>query len=150
MHGLIREKYSFGANPGSKDLARHLFIRMLSGKVVIVAEKPATLMPALRKQWLKLNGKVRRECSSTANMSRVRELTELSAAMLCLHFSRKWPPDAYDDPADVYIVTVEQLERWAPECKTLYVTCDVALERLHVITSLMPRGALVVECKLAK
>ena len=150
MHGLIREQHSFGANPGTKDLARHLFIRMSVGKAVIIAEKPVPILAALRKQWLKLNGKVRRECSCTLDATRLNELTELSVAMLRLRFSCKWPPDGYDDPADVYIVTVEQLERWAPECRTLYITCDIDLERLHVITALMPRGALVVECKLAK
>jgi hypothetical protein len=149
MYGLIREEHSFGANPGTKDLARHLYTRMSCGRVVILAERPVVLLAALRKQWIKLNGKVRRECASTVDLSRVNELSELSAVMLSLRFSCKWPPDGYDAAADVYIATLEQLERWAPECRTLYVTCDIALEKLHVMTALMPRGALVVVCKLA-
>lgn len=38
-----------------------------------------------------------------------------------------WPPDGYK-PADVYIGTIDELLRWAPEaeCKTVYVARDAA------------------------
>jgi hypothetical protein len=59
-----------------------------------------------------------------------------------LEFTTKWPFDDY--PADVYIVTAEQLLQWAPECRTIYITSPVELEKIHKITALMPKGALVV------
>jgi len=147
MHGLIREEHSFGANPGSKDLARHLYTRMACGKVVIVAANPASLLASLRKQWLKLARKVSRERASTLNAVHIYELNEAVTRMLTLRFTTKWPQDDY--PADVYIVTMEQLLRWAPECRTLYVTCDVGREQLYLATAWMPRSSLIVFCKLS-
>lgn len=149
MHGLIREEYSFGANPRTRDLARHLYTRMNCGKVVIVAANPNALLPALRKQWLKLYRKVHKESASTLNATRMRELNEVITRMQTLQFATKWPPDGYD-PADVYIATTDELLRWAPEpsCRTLYVTCEITMEQLHLVTAWMPRGGLVVECKL--
>jgi hypothetical protein len=147
MLSLIREEFSFGANPGAKDLARHLYTRMSCGKVVIVADKPTSILSALRKQWLKLARKVQRERSSTLNGARMRELSEIIAHIQSLRFTTKWPPDEY--PADVYIATIDQLLVWAPECRTMYIVCDVELEKLHIITALMPSRSLVVFCKLS-
>jgi len=56
-----------------------------------------------------------------------------------------WPDDF---SADVYIATVDQLLRWAPECRTLYLTCDIQRDELHIISSLMPVGGALVMCKL--
>lgn len=142
MHGLIREEYSFGANPSAKDLARHLYTRVQSGKVVILADNPQSLLPVLRKQWLKLARKVSKERSSTLDGSRIYELTGVITHMQNLEFTTKWPFDDY--PADVYIVTAEQLLQWAPECRTIYITSLVEPEKIHKITALMPKGALVV------
>ncbi|SRR6266540_5029956 len=124
MHGLIREEHSFGANPGTKDLARHLYTRITCGKVVIVANNPNTLLPPLRKQWLKLMRKVQKERASTLNAERIFELNEMVVRMQGLQFSTVWPPDGYK-PADVYIATVEgycngRLRQTAEQC-TLHV-----------------------------
>ncbi len=149
MRGLIREEYSFGANPGVKDLARHLYTRITCGKVVIVADNPISLLPALRKQWLKLMRKVQKERASTLNAERIFELNEMVIWMQTLRFTTTWPPDPYK-AVDVYIATVDELLRWAPEaeCRTVYVTCGVELEGLYKITAWMRRGGLVVACKL--
>lgn len=148
MHGLICEEGSFGANPSTKDLARHLFTRMSCGKVVIVTDHPQTLMSPLRKQWLKLMRRVQRERSSTLHATRIAELSNTIACMQSLKFTIGYPPDDY--PSDVCLATVEQLLRWAPDCRTLYVTCEVDRERLHLITAWMSPGSLVVMCKLAQ
>lgn len=144
MHGLIREENSFGANPGTKDLVRHLYTRMFCGKIVIVAANPVALLPALRKQWLKLARKNKKELASTLNAVRIYELNELITRMLTLQFTIKWP--AIDYPADIYIVTVEQLLEWAPECRTLYVTCEITQEELHLGTSWMSKSSLIIIC----
>jgi hypothetical protein len=141
VHGLIREQGSFGANPGMKDLARHLYTRMNVGRVVVVADSPQSLLPALRKQWLKLARKVQLERAGTLNVIRVNELAGIVAQMQNLRFTTHWPDY---EPADVYIVTVDELLRWAPDCRTMYVACDVSEEKLHLITALMPQGSLVV------
>jgi len=147
MHGLIREEYSFGANPGTKAIARHLYSRMFCGKVVIVAAEPMPTLAALRKQWLKLARKVQRESASTLNATRLYELNQLITRMYTLEFTAKWPQVDY--PADVYVVTVEQALQWAPECRTLYIAHDIKTEQQHLITAWMPKGSLVVVCRLA-
>ena len=142
MHGLIREEFLV-SSISTKDIARHLYTRAPCGKVVIVAEQPNSLLSALRKQWLKLTGKVQRERSSLLlSATRASELSEVIAKMQNLRFTIKWPPDI--ELADVYIATEEQLLQWAPECRTLYITCPVELKHLYIITALMPRGGLVV------
>lgn len=146
MHGLIREEGSFGANPSTKDLARHLFTRMSCGKVVIVTDRPQTLMSPLRKQWLKLMRRVQRERSSTLHAARIAELSNTIARMQSLKFAIGYPPDDY--PSDVCLATVEQLLQWAPECRTMYVTCYISVEQLHLITAWMPKGGLVIVCEL--
>ncbi len=144
MRDLIREEDSSGANPGTKDLARHLYTRMNCGKVVIVASNPSALLSPLRKQWLKLARKVQKERASTLNATRIYELNEMAKRMHTLQFSTKWPPDGYE-PADVYIATTNEMLQWTPEanCRTLYVTYDIKLEQLHLLTAWMPNGALV-------
>lgn len=147
MHGLIREEGSFGANPGTKDLARHLYTRMSCGKVVIVTDHPKTLMSPLRKQWFKLMRRVQRERSSTLHAARLAELSSTIARMHNLKFTIGYPPDDY--PGDVCLATVEQLLRWAPDCRTMYITCEVEREQLHLITAWMPKGSLVVISELS-
>ncbi|HET8671401.1 MAG TPA: hypothetical protein VFM05_12475 [Candidatus Saccharimonadales bacterium] len=147
MHGLIREEGSFGANPGTKDLAKHLYTRMYYGKIVIVSDKPRSVISALRKQWLKLTRRVQKERASTLNAVRVAELSDIVSYMQKLDFTTHYPPDDY--PGDVYIATVEEILRWPPVCRTMYVTCNIETEKLHMITAWMPRGGLVVIGPLA-
>ena len=147
MYGLIREEGSFGANPGAKDLARHLYTRMYYGKVVIVAAKPTSLISVLRKRWLKLARNVQRERASTLHAARIKELSGIVSHMYGLEFTIHYPPDNYT--GDVYIATPDEILRWPPVCRTMYVACDVELETLHLITAWMPQGSLVVICKLA-
>lgn len=142
MHGLYREHRHAGSAPVSQDLAKHLYTRMMCGKVVIVAERPVTMLPALRKQWLKLQQKVKRERSSTLDAVRILELSQQLARMQSMAFTAK---ALIDEPrADVLIATIDDLLRWPPQCRTMYVTCNVELEKLHMVTSWMLVHSLVV------
>jgi len=147
MRGLIREENLFGANPSTKDLTRHLYTRIAIGKIVIVADNPNSLLPALRKQWLKLMRKVQKERACTLNAERIYELSEIVGCMQNLQFSTTWPPDGYK-PTDVYIATTDELLRWAPEaeCRTIYVTCKITTEQLYLVTAWMRGSGLVVIC----
>jgi len=144
MPGLTREEDSLGSNPGTKDLARHLFTRMSCGKIVVVADKPEVIHASLRKQWLKLARKVRKEQSSTLNATRILRLSDMASRMQTMRFTTKWPDDF---EADVFVVTVDQLLAWPPDCRTLYVTSDIRMDQLHIIAALMPKGAVVAICK---
>lgn len=146
MHDLIREEFLV-SSISTKDIARHMYTRMWSGKIVIATDKPISCLSSLRKQWLRLARKVQSERARTLNASRTAELSSTIARMQSLRFTIKWPPDL--ELADVYIATIEQLLNWAPECRTLYVTCPIELEHLHMITAWMPKGGLVVVYKLS-
>lgn len=140
------EEWPLGANFGMKGLARHLFTRMYSGKVIIVAEKPETLHASLRKQWFKLARKVQRERSSTLNATRVLRMADMAAKMQTMQFTTDWP-DGYK--ADVCIATAEQLVEWLPNCRTLYITCDISTQQLQIIATRMPIGSVVVVIRLS-
>jgi hypothetical protein len=146
MPGLIIEQGSFGANPGTKDIARHLYSRMYEGKVVIIAAKPLGMLSSLRKQWLRLLRKVHVERARTLDGRRILELSNIAGYMQKLEFTLDYPPDEY--LGDVYITTPEDALRWPPVCRTIYITCDVELEKRHMITAWMPMGSLVVICRL--
>jgi hypothetical protein len=145
MGELLREEGSFGANASAKDLAKHLYTRMKCGPVIIVTERPTVLLSALRKQWLKLCRKVQRQSASTLQATRLRELQENITTMQTLRFATTSPADQY--PPDVYTATTKLL-RHMPECRTLYVTCDVAPRQLELLTTQMPKHSLVVLCRL--
>lgn len=50
MHGLFIEKYSLHHKPLSQQLAAHIAAHGRQGKVVVVTDKPATLLASTRKQ----------------------------------------------------------------------------------------------------
>lgn len=139
--GFTREEWPFGSTFGTKGLARHLFTRMSCGKVIIVADNPDVLHATLRKQWLKLSRKVQVERSRTLNATRVLRIADMAAKMQSMSFTTDWP-DGYK--ADVCIATVEQLTEWLPNCRTLYVTCDISTGQLQLIATRMPVGSVVV------
>ncbi|HYH75806.1 MAG TPA: hypothetical protein VD735_07670 [Candidatus Saccharimonadales bacterium] len=124
-----------------------MFTRMWCGKIVVVTDRPRAVNGPLRRQWLKLARKVSRERSSTLQAGRLLPLSNMIARMTSMRLTSTWPDD-YE--ADVFIVTIERLLHWPPDCRTLYVTCDMPLEQLHIITALMPRNGLVVMCKLSQ
>lgn len=142
MTGIYIEKRTPNAGRITPDLAKHLYVRSMSGKAAIVAEQPLLLLSALRKQWIKIEYQVRHERSCTLNTARVHELTRQLHRMETLAFTAK--PREGEEQSDVQIGTVEQFLGWAPQCKTMYVTCPITSEELHLITAWMPRNGLLV------
>jgi len=148
MHQLFIEQRPQSGNGISGDLAKHLYGRLLRGKVVVVCDNPRAFMSATRKQWLKIYRQVHREQASTLDATKILELTHLLGRILNLRFSAKPPIEEVD--ADVSFATTEQLLAWAPVCHTLYVTCHIEKEQLHLVTAWMPRGGLVVTYSVAE
>jgi hypothetical protein len=142
MQNLIWEENVFGTDPNPKYLARHLFTRMSCGQAVIVAANPAQLLEPLRKQWVKLTRKVQAERDDIDNIACLLELTTMIIRMQSLKFTANWPDE---NPAHVYLASLEQVLSWAPECRTLYVTCEATLEQLHIMSALMPNGGVLVK-----
>lgn len=143
MQGLYIERRSLnGKTLLSWDLAHHLYARGRQGKVAVVTDKPAELLSATKKQWLKLMRQVQRERSSTLNAIRVSELTRQVMWMQNLSFSSKPPDDLLE--ADVTFASVYDFMGAPPECSTLYATYVFEKEKLYIVTGRMPRGSVVV------
>lgn len=142
MHGLYREQRYAGSAPISRDLAKHLYTRMMCGSVAIVTDKPVPTLSAVRKQWMQIERQLRRERSSTLDAIRILELTYEIPRMQSMVFTAKAPID--EPRADVLFATAADFLRWPPQCRTMYVTCPVELEVLHQITAWMAVHGLVV------
>lgn len=141
MHGLRVE--NMPPRRGlSHDLARHICNDSLPGKIVIVTDKPLSLMSATRKQWLHLIRRVEIERARVLNAKQREEFSDQIRWMNSLRFTAKPPTDLLE--ADVTFATVERLVLYAPDCATMYVACDIPREMLHIITSWMPQRGLVV------
>lgn len=149
MYGLIREELPSGSGPIAKYLARHLSARMYSGKVVIVAPHPLRLLGPLRKAWLQLIRDLQKERAQTLNPARIHDLTARIARMQTLKFTTGWHTGNADFETryDVYLATPDQLLRWPPACRTMYITHPLDTQTLHFLTAWMPTGSLVVMCQ---
>lgn len=144
MHGLYIELRSLnGKTLLSWDLAHHIYARGMQGKVAVVTDKPVESLATTKKQWLKLMRQVQRERSSTLNAVRIDELTRQIVWMQKLNFSAKLPDDLLD--ADVTFASADDFVRVPPVCSTIYATYPFAREKLHLLTSWMPKNGVVVE-----
>lgn len=143
MHGLRIEYLQV---PVNKSLAGAIVPKIVErsyyGKVVIVANKPVNMLSALRKQWLRAERKVWKTRAQTLGVARIQELSAELAFMQRLRFTAKPPGDFLE--ADITIATAEHLLRVAPMCQTMLIACPLPKETLHMITSWMPRGAVVI------
>lgn len=143
MYGLRVEYLQVASN---KSLAGTIVPKIVErshcGKVVIVADKPVSMLSALRKQWLRAERKVWKTRAQTLGAPHIRELGVELAFMQRLRFTAKPPGDFLD--ADVTIATAEHLLRAAPMCQTMLITCPLPKETQHTITSWMPRSGVVV------
>jgi hypothetical protein len=126
----------------AKDLAEEILERGLSGKVAIVTAEPVILLSATRKQWLKLIRRAQRDRSSTLDAAKIAKLIQQIAWMQSCRFSAKTPDDLLE--AHVTFATAEDFRRVPPICQTLYVTYEFEREKLHMLTSWMPKSSLVV------
>lgn len=143
MHGLCAEQRSLNGHGSlSWDLAHHMYARSLCGKVAVVTDKPQELLAATRKQWLKLYRQVQKERASTLDATRILEFTHILAHMQNMTFSATSQDDLLE--ADVTFATADDFVRMPPVCPTVYVTYEFEREKLHMLTSWMPKNGLVV------
>src|SRR4051812_18442052 len=88
-----------GSRPVSWHLAHDIYARMEQGKIIIVTDKPGSLLAATRKKWHKLMRQVQRERSSILGGARSDQLLHDLAIMEDLVFLAKPPEDLLE--ADV-------------------------------------------------
>lgn len=143
VHSLIIESRSI---PSNRSLAQDLAVQLAEvsrlGKAVVVSGKPDVLLPAVRKQWLRLERKIWVERARTINSARITELNNELSLMRNLSFTASPPDDLLE--ADITFATADDFVRIAPDCKTMFITYDFPTVKLHIITSWMPRSGVVV------
>lgn len=143
MHGLYVEERSLNGHGSlSWDLAHHMYARSLQGKIAVVTDKPVELLSATRKQWLKLLRRAQREQASTLNATRILELMRQISYMRGLEFAAKAPDDIPE--ADITFATADDFVKIPPVCATVYITCAVEREKMHMLTSWLPKNSVVV------
>lgn len=146
MHNLCIERRSLNGHGSlSWDLAHHMYARSLCGKIAIVTDKPKELLSATRKQWMRIYRQAQNEQASTLDATRILELIHQLANMQNMVFSARPPDDLLD--ADVTFATADDFVKIPPVCPTVYVTYAFEREKLHMLTSWIPRNGLVVVYK---
>lgn len=139
---VVIKRQGFTDNSGAHDVAEHLYTRMHYGKMVIVVDRPAVFISALRKQWLKLTRRIRVERARTLDAAKIAELDGVVRYMMRLRFTREYPPD--ECPGDIYVVGAKDALMWPPECSTMYLIAKMELHEKYLLTSWMRQHALVV------
>ena len=142
MHGLLVETYSLESKGLSSQLAAHLAAHGPQGKVAVVTDRPMNLLASVRKQWLRLIRLTENERSSTLNPARKEQLEIHLEWMRQLRFTAKAPEDLLR--ADITFAVADEFLCNPPNCKTIYITYDFEREKLHMLTSWMPRNGVVV------
>lgn len=143
MYALYTERRDInGSNLLSWDLAHHLYLRSPRDKVIVATDKSVELLSATRKQWFKLMRQVMRQRSSTLDAIRSTSLSDQIAYMQTLRFSARQLRGYLE--ADITFATATDLIKATPICRTAYITYDISNEELHMLTSWMPEGGVVV------
>lgn len=142
MHGLEVKYRHLNGKSLSHDLAAQIYDRSVQGKIAVVSDKPVSLLASVRKQWLREIQKLHIERARTLPTRWTPEQAMRLVRAQNLTFTAKAPTDILE--ADVTFATAEDFVRYAPDCRTLFVTCSLPKEKLYLITAWMPEGGLVV------
>jgi hypothetical protein len=141
MHGLAVD-YRSPSGSLSRDLARQLSDMPMGGKATIVAESPIVLLASTKKQWLKLTRRAQCDRSATLNAGTIIQLTQRIVWMQSAKFLAKPPDDSLE--ADFTFATADDFVRVPPVCLVVYVTYTFDREKLHMLTSWLPKNGRVV------
>jgi len=142
MHGLLTERYSLEGKTLSRQLAVHIVAHGPQGRMAVVTNMPTALMAATRKQWLRLIRLTENERSSTLNPARKEQLEMHLLWMRQLRFTVRVPEETLE--ADITFATADDFVRTPPDCRIVYVTYEFEREKLHMLTSWIPRNGVVV------
>jgi len=143
MHGLnIKQRQINVKKSMAYELAHDLCTELHRGKAAVVAEQPFNMLRVVRKQWVHMEYRIGLERARTVNSTRIKELSAQLAFMRSLRFTAKPPTDQLE--ANVTFATADDFVRVAPTCYTMCVTYDFPKEKLHMMTSWMPKGGTVI------
>lgn len=142
MNDLRLEEHTLKKNNSmSKAVVEDMISRVSFGRVVIVADKPKSLLPAIRKEWKRQLRRRQNWLASTFDSSKIAQYTEEIGLMQTRSFTTKSPEEFLW--ANIYLCSPNTLNAFAPSCHTMYVTTELEKETLYRITAFMPDTGLV-------
>ncbi len=144
MRQYLEERTISAINPTiGSDIARHILTRQHLGKVVVICDKPISMMSVTRKYWLRLARGLQRERSSTLNADKILQLTHDITHMQRMQFANK----SYSDSpgADVFFWRPEQLHMLPTDCYSLYIADDTKTQALATVIGQLPDLSLVID-----
>ncbi len=124
----------------SLDLTRHLPQRLSVGNVVIISDKPTTLLPVIRKRWMTIVREVEKQRARTLDRIKRTSLERELARMLSWRFTTKI--DKAD--ADVLVIKPEQTVCELPRHHTLYLATDITADQFACALEHGVSGGVVV------
>jgi hypothetical protein len=124
----------------SLDLARHLPRRLCAGPAVIIADKPAVLLPVLRKRWMRIIREVERQRSSTLVRERRQALEDELGRMRSFRFGTS----ASKHHLDALLIGASEVLPAVLECATLYITAELPASFLESLIQAAPDHTLFV------
>lgn len=143
MHGFYTEERKLPSGTSlSQDLVQHILSRGAHGAVVVATNTPHELISTTGKQWKALIRLVERERASTLNRTRITELSSQIDWMEDLTFTVKLAESPSDN--SVTFTRPSILIAKPPICSTLYLLEPINNEEFYLITSWLPRKAVVV------
>jgi hypothetical protein len=141
MYGLEVERRHIAVDKTlSVDIASHFSRRY--GQAIVVTDRPVNMMAAVKKQWIRLEHKLKIERARSLDHERIRTLCEQLEYMQGVKFSAKPPEDMLC--ADITFATADDFVATSSLCQTVYVTYEFMPVKLHMLTSWMPREGLIV------
>jgi hypothetical protein len=142
MHGLDVKYRHLNNRSLFRDLADQIYESSLHGNVTVVTERPLTTLASVKKQWIKVIERLQVERARILQSSQDHDLDQKIMHMRRVTFTAKAPYDILG--SGVTFATVDDFLKFAPGCHTMYVTCSLPKEQLHLITSWMPKSGTVV------
>lgn len=140
--GYFVEKRKLTHAEMAADIARHLQVRQLLGRAIVVTERSPVLLSAVRRQWMKIIDALKREQSRTLNIALKAELSAQLHAMQELQFTSK-DPEKHPN-ADVYFVEIHDANKLPNDnYHTVYICTDT--ENVNSVVSRLKPGCVVVQ-----
>ncbi|MEK7152896.1 MAG: hypothetical protein AAB834_03040 [Patescibacteria group bacterium] len=125
----------------SLDLTRHLPRRLAVGPAVIVSDRPAILLPVIRKRWMKVIREVERHLSSTLDPWKKCELACELERMRSFCFTT----DISAAQTDALIIAPFQTVCDLPYYSTLYILASLTPDQfLSIISYALPSSLVAV------
>lgn len=141
MTDYFTERRSLTHAEMAADIARHLQVRQLLGKAVIITERSTVLLSAVRRQWMKIIQALQRECSRTLDATLRAELQSQIQAMQELQFTSKTPEKT--PRADIFFVEIDDIQALPDDYHTIYL-CIQTQQARQLVAQVNP-GCVVVE-----